>query len=303
MMNEAGGGALSPEVQGLTALVKRGGLRLGKEQIEEAIKVLGVSSAEEVLAKVLPIAASYSRCPISKFYVGTAALTEDGNIYLGTNVEFPGFSLNQAIHGEQFLLSRLHAHGEKRIVAFAVNAPPCGHCRQFLNELYKKNEMKINIANRQPSTIFLSDLLPLSFGPEDLGAESQFLSHPHFSLALKENSNEETVIAALEAAKRAYSPYTTCPSGVCLRMKDGTLYCGSYVENAAYNPSLSPFQAALTGLVANSKQFSDIEECVIAERKGEKVVHHTLIAPLLQAIAPSARLRVAFIRLLNEEDK
>jgi cytidine deaminase len=44
-----------------------------------------------------------------------------------------------------------------------------------------------------------------------------------------------------------------------------------YLENAAYNPSLPPLQAALTGLVANSVAFSDITEAVLLEKSQAKV--------------------------------
>jgi len=65
------------------------------------------------------------------------------------------------------------------------------------------------------------------------------------------------------------------PTGVALRLKDGSTYRGSYIENAAYNPSLPPLQSALTGLVGDERQWTEIEACVLVERSTAPPTHHT----------------------------
>jgi cytidine deaminase len=71
------------------------------------------------------------------------------------------------------------------------------------------------------------------------------------SLALIDGSPADPLIdAALKAAMRGYAPYATRESfnyaGVAVELADGKIYAGRHAENAAYNPSLSPLQSALT---------------------------------------------------------
>lgn len=78
-----------------------------------------------------------------------------GNIYLGCNMEFANVPLNFSVHAEQCLISSAFSqtltssevvlisfisdavrHGEQELAQLIVNWAPCGHCRQFLSELY-----------------------------------------------------------------------------------------------------------------------------------------------------------------------
>lgn len=67
--------------------------------------------------------------------VGAVGEGASGALYFGCNMEFHGTSINTSVHGEQALTlnayTHHHDHPLKRI---AVNASPCGHCRQFLHE-------------------------------------------------------------------------------------------------------------------------------------------------------------------------
>jgi cytidine deaminase len=58
-----------------------------------------------------------------------------GNLYFGANMEFPGTTLQQTLHAEQSAVSHAWLRGEKQLTAITVNYTPCGHCRQFMNEL------------------------------------------------------------------------------------------------------------------------------------------------------------------------
>ena len=40
------------------------------------------------------------------------------------------------VHAEQFVVANALHHRETELLFLAVNAVPCGHCRQFLSELY-----------------------------------------------------------------------------------------------------------------------------------------------------------------------
>ncbi|KAI9112544.1 hypothetical protein K1719_016467 [Acacia pycnantha] len=57
--------------------------------------------------------------------------------------------------------------------------------------------------------------------------------------------NEKLKYAALEAANKSHAPYSGSPFGVALIDSDGKIYKGSYMESAAYNPSMSLVQATL----------------------------------------------------------
>lgn len=43
--------------------------------------------------------------------------------------------LYNSVHAEQFLLVNALHHGERELRRLAVNAAPCGYCRQFYAEL------------------------------------------------------------------------------------------------------------------------------------------------------------------------
>ncbi len=76
--------------------------------------------------------------PYSNFRVGAAALTEDGQIITGCNVENASYGLT--LCAECSLVSALHSRGGGRLRAVAVVSgsgrpcPPCGRCRQLLLE-------------------------------------------------------------------------------------------------------------------------------------------------------------------------
>jgi len=79
---------------------------------------------------------SYS--PYSKFPVGAAILTRDGEVYSGTNVENVSFGLT--ICAERNAVAQMVAAGRRDIRAVVVYTPtvtpttPCGACRQVLAE-------------------------------------------------------------------------------------------------------------------------------------------------------------------------
>jgi cytidine deaminase len=72
--------------------------------------------------------------------------------------------------------------------------------------------------------------------------------------------------AALAAANASYAPYSRGYAGVALRTRDGAIYSGSVAENAAYNPSMSPLEAAIVNLVIGGrKSYADLAEAVLVE--------------------------------------
>jgi cytidine deaminase len=113
-------------------------------------------------------ASRHAYAPYSGFPVGAAALTDDGRVVNGCNVENASYGLT--LCAECGLISALHASGGGRLVAVACAdgsgsvLMPCGRCRQLLWE-HGGAECLVDT----PSGILpMSDLLPQAFGPDDL---------------------------------------------------------------------------------------------------------------------------------------
>lgn len=109
--------------------------------------------------------------PYSNFKVGAAILTEDNKIYTGCNIEIASYS--PTICAERTAIFKAISEGHKSIKAIAITGDadmtyPCGVCRQVIREFGK--EAKIIVANSldKYQEYSLEDLLPHSFGPEDL---------------------------------------------------------------------------------------------------------------------------------------
>lgn len=266
-------------------------LMLPATKVNRVVQQLGLDGVKALLPYLVEMAKPFARPPISKFRVGEAALGKSGNVYLGINIEFKGCPLNYAIHGEQFAFANARFHREKELVAIALPAAPCGHCRQFMHEA--GTDMTI-IA---PSTLSLnspyvetplSTLLPRPFGPEDLKIEGRLMTRPpEFHSAY----HDPLVAKAVEAAHDSYAPYSRSPAGVAIMTKQGNIYTGSNLDNAAYNPSLAPLQGALVALIANSGNYEDITDVVLVERSDREISHKGSSLDLLSTIAPQATFK------------
>ena len=51
-------------------------------------------------------------------------------------------------------------------------------------------------------------------------------------------------------------------------MTNSKIYVGAYAENAAFNPSMSPLEAALIVLIMSGESFDDITRAVLVEAAG-----------------------------------
>jgi cytidine deaminase len=255
------------------------------EMVTEILEKTG-NSVEELLKKLVPIAQQFSRPSISNYNVGVAALGQSGAIYLGVNVEFPGVPLNQAIHAEQFLVANARNHGETGIKIMALSAAPCGHCRQFLSEI--GGDIQFYIAETPAQN--LSVLLPQAFGPNDLGIERGLMTPQCTDRAFTLDYSLGTL--ALRATYGSYAPFSGSKSGVAIQTNDGQIYSGSYLETAAFNPSLSPLQVALVSLIVDLRDYSEIKEVLLIEEKSGKISQENVTKNILEIIAPQALFRV-----------
>ena len=121
-----------------------------------------------VLIDAAITAAESAYVPYSKYPVGAAALTDDGRIITGCNVENASYGLT--LCAECGLVSALCLSGGGRLTAFTCVKgnhdiiTPCGRCRQLLLE-----HGGPNLAVLSPDgECIVADLLPQYFGPSDL---------------------------------------------------------------------------------------------------------------------------------------
>jgi cytidine deaminase len=226
-------------------------------------------SLEQLMLDLIPSAQKFAIPPISNFFVGAVAHGSNGALYAGANYEFPGQALSFCVHGEQAATVNGMSHGETGIDLLAVSAAPCGYCRQFLNELTTAGTLKVILPN-MPATP-LTQLLPAAFGPRDLGVTAALMSPQSHAMTLASPS-DDAVIAALQAANASYAPYSASYAGVSLTTIDGGIFAGSIAENAAFNPSMSPLEAAVVTLVIGGRRtYADISDAVLVEAAGANV--------------------------------
>lgn len=277
---------------------------LPSDGVAECLAELGWG-VEQLMTALLPLAAAHALAPISNFTVGAVALgmppaganRGPGSLYLGANVEFRGEALPFTIHAEQSATNNAWLHGEQGVRILAVNAVPCGICRQFLKELTTANgSLKVihsqsaDQSGNSYETYPLSALLPKAFGPGDLGVHGGLMRAEDHQLTL--DATDPLAQAALAAANSCYAPYTQAYAGVALRGADQNIYPGRYAENAAFNPSLLSVQSALAFMRMQSGAAADwrITEAVLVEASSEHTSQREVTRLLLESVGPGARL-------------
>ncbi|MCP3127553.1 cytidine deaminase [Shewanella sp. KJ2020] len=257
------------------------------QQLAELTRASKMTEAEVLLA-LLPIAAALAKPPISEFYVGAIAKGKSGDIYMGANLELPGEALFHSVHAEQSAISHAWLSGESQIVDIIVNASPCGHCRQFMNELVDGAKIAIHLPAQDSHS--LAYYLPYAFGPTDLNVTSPLLAKHEMAFAL--DSSDPMIIEGLDHAGLSYAPYTQSYAAVVLETADGATYCGRYAENAAFNPSMLPMQMALSNLTRHNREFSEISRAVLIESSQGKI---SLVGATMDALHTVAAIELEHI--------
>lgn len=125
---------------------------------------------KELIKKALE-AQEKAYVPYSGFHVGAALLSEDGKIYTGCNIEISSYS--PTICAERTAIFKAISEGSMKIKAIAIVGDanptfPCGVCRQVIREFGKDAEIIIANSEEDCNVYTIDDLLPYSFGPEDL---------------------------------------------------------------------------------------------------------------------------------------
>lgn len=253
--------------------------RFTPEQVATLKAATGLEDRSLRLA-LLPLAAACSVAPISKFFVGAIACGLSGTWYFGANMEFAGQGLFHSVHAEQSAISNAWLGGETGISEITVNYTPCGHCRQFMNELSTAKILKVSLPDDLSA---LQSFLPHSFGPADLDITDALMSpQAHDELTLE--SEDPLWQAALAAARQSYAPYSQGYAAVALQFADGRLFCGRYAENAAFNPSLPPMQMACAHAVLNGEDLATIRRAVLLESKNGQISQRDSAQSTLKAL-------------------
>ena len=246
---------------------------------------------DELAFALLPLAAACARTDLSHFNVGAIARGVSGSWYFGANMEFLGATMQQTVHAEQSAISHAWLRGEIALSSITVNYTPCGHCRQFMNELNSGLRLRINLPGRAPHT--LGDYLPDAFGPKDLEIKTLLMDEQDHGFAL---TGDELSQAAIRAANQSHTPYTHSPSGVSILCRNGQIFSGSYAENAAFNPTLPPLQGALNLLSLSGFNYQDIQRSVLAERPDAPLTQWDATAATLRALGCESVERVLLSR-------
>ncbi|WP_437609708.1 cytidine deaminase [Erwinia sp. V71] len=228
---------------------------------------------------LLPLAAACAVAPLSNFNVGAVARGVSGSWYFGANMEFVGATMQQTVHAEQSAITHAWLKGETALAAITVNYSPCGHCRQFMNELNSGTQLRICLPERAPAT--LADYLPHAFGPRDLAIDTLLLDPIDHGYLASGDALEQQAIAA---ASRSHAPYSQAHSGVALEIADGQIFAGRYAENAAFNPSLPPLQAALILRNMHNASAEPVVRAVLAESTSAKLSQRSATEATLKAL-------------------
>lgn len=125
----------------------------------------------EQLYKAALQVAQRAHAPYSKFQVGAAILADNGEIYVGCNIE--NASYPEGWCAETCAISNMITNGGKNIIEVAVLSlkadlcPPCGGCLQRLSE-FGSPEMNVHLCNVDGiiTTTTLGNLLPSKFNLE-----------------------------------------------------------------------------------------------------------------------------------------
>lgn len=289
----------------LQSIPQNGG-RLDARSCTAALETAAMSP-EDLMVALLPAARLYARVPVSNFKVGAvtrarlSANPDEFSLFLGANIEFASQSLSQTIHAEQTAVVNAWQRGAMQIDAIAVSAAPCGRCRQFLYELDTRHSLTVTVPNPDKNgytTDQLAGLLPQAFGGQDLSVKDTWMSSRANlpKLTLKTSSDDPHVHKALAAAERTYAPYTHNFAGCAIQAGDRQIYTGAYLENAAFNPSLSPLHSALIRMNMNSLATeATITRAVLVE-KPTSISQRGVSEMILASLAPNTHLEYYEIR-------
>ncbi|MBE6803263.1 MAG: cytidine deaminase [Ruminococcaceae bacterium] len=72
-------------------------------------------------------------------------------------------------------------------------------------------------------------------------------------------TDKELLLTAIKEMEKSYSPYSSCKVGAALLCKNGKVYTGTNIENAAFSPTICAERVAIFKAVSDGeREFSKI---------------------------------------------
>ncbi len=124
---------------------------------------------QETLIKHAEEAQEKAHAPYSKFPVGAALITEDGNIYTGVNVENISYGLTNCSERTAIfnMVSKQGPQGKIKALVVVpkadISCSPCGACRQVIQEFSGPDTVVIYKGEKDYVSVPVSQLLPAAF--------------------------------------------------------------------------------------------------------------------------------------------
>ena len=114
--------------------------------------------SEELVAKAEAVA-SRAYAPYSNYHVGAVLRTTDGREFEGVNVENAAYPLGVCAEKSALVAAVTAGYAPGEIAAIAINASPCGGCRQWLHE-FRIPEVSFRREDGSIATYRAEELLP-----------------------------------------------------------------------------------------------------------------------------------------------
>lgn len=109
--------------------------------------------------------------PYSKFKVGAAVLTKDGEVFGGCNIENASYPVTNC--AERTAIFKAVSEGHRDLAAIAIvgntegPCSPCGMCRQVISEFRIERIIMANLKG-DSKAVSLDEILPFAFTDSDL---------------------------------------------------------------------------------------------------------------------------------------
>jgi cytidine deaminase len=125
---------------------------------------------DQELVRLAQAARRNAYAPYSHYDVGAALLTTSGQVITGCNVENAAYPMT--ICAERTAMVKAVSEGQREFVAIAIatrnGGSPCGACRQVMREFAPHMRVLLADDAGHVRQFTLDQLLPDSFGPENL---------------------------------------------------------------------------------------------------------------------------------------
>jgi cytidine deaminase len=170
----------------MLAIQKANLTAIGQEQLERLLVKHDELPADiRRLLDAADKAKEFAYNPYSHFYVGSAVLTQRGDIFAAANLENASYGLT--LCAERSAITKANSEGQRMFEGLAIvtrgedfdTSEPsmsCGACRQWIYEFAQISERDLWIvsSNTDRSRVIItpiSEMLNCAFGPADLGID------------------------------------------------------------------------------------------------------------------------------------